>query len=146
MDRTKSEREKDTAEKAKKEQQLADAKGEKADTEATLAEDKKYLAELEVMCKKKTEEYESRQELRQGEQEAIGKAIEILSGAAVSGAADKHLPAFVQKGAKTIKVHTSFVQLRSDAVSPLQKRVATFLSERASKANSPILSLVATKI
>merc|ERR1719197_724582 len=71
LDRTKSERTKDVAEKAKKEQQLADAKGEKADTEATLAEDKKYLKELEIMCKTKTEEYESRQELRQGELDAI---------------------------------------------------------------------------
>jgi chromosome segregation ATPase len=52
----------------------------------------------------------------------------------------------VQKGAKAVKAHTSFAQLRSDAVSPLQKRVAAFLAERASKANSPVLSLMATKM
>merc|ERR1719456_140483 len=138
LDRTKSERAKDIAEKAKKEQQLADAQGEKADTEAALAEDEKYLKELKQMCHTKTQEYESRQELRAGEQEAIGKAVEILSGDAVSGAAAKHLPALVQK--------SSFAQLRSNAVSPLQKRVAEFLQGRAAKMNSPLLSLVATRM
>merc|ERR1719502_707843 len=137
LDKTKDERAKDIAEKAKKTQQLADAQGEKADTEAALAEDEKYLAELKAMCAQKTQEYEARQELRQGEQDAIGKAVEILSGGAVSGAADKHLPGLVQ---------TSFAQLRSVAVSPLQKRVAAFLQDRASKVNSPILSLVATRM
>merc|ERR1719183_1954008 len=139
LQRTKDERARDAAEKAAKEQALADAQGEKADTEATLAEDEKYLAELRQMCKTKTEEFEQRQELRQGELDAIAKATEVLSGGAVSGAADKHLPGLLQKG-------TSFVQSRNSAVSPLQSRVAAFLKERASKVNSPILSLVATKI
>merc|ERR1719487_745093 len=40
----------------------------------------------------------------------------------------------------------SLAQLRSSAVSPLQSRVAAFLKERATKVNSPILSLVATKM
>jgi len=137
LDRTNDERARDAAEKAAKEQQLADAQGEKADTEATLAEDEKYLAELRQMCKTKTAEFEARQELRQGEQDAIAKAVEILGGGAVSGAADKHLPGLMQK---------SLAQLRSSAVSPLQSRVAAFLKERATKVNSPILSLVATKM
>merc|ERR1719506_3541226 len=137
LDRTNDERARDAAEKAAKEQQLADAQGEKADTEATLAEDEKYLAELRQMCKTKTAEFESRQEIRQGEQEAIAKAVEILGGGAVSGAADKHLPGLMQK---------SLAQLRSSAVRPPQSRVAAFLKERATKVNSPILSLVATKI
>merc|ERR1719326_1561718 len=69
LERTKDERARDAAEKAAKEQQLADAQGEKADTEATLAEDEKYLTELRKMCKTKTAEFEARQELRQGEQD-----------------------------------------------------------------------------
>merc|ERR1719182_911752 len=133
---TQDQRERDIVEKAEKEQALANAKGEKADTEATLAEDEKYLAELRQMCKTKTAEFESRQELRQGEQDAIAKAVEILGGGAVSGAADKHLPGLMQ---------TSLAQLRNSAVSPLQSRVAAFLKDRATKVNSPILSLVATK-
>merc|ERR1719159_1023291 len=89
LDRTNDERARDAAEKAAKEQALADAQGEqaladaqgeKADTEATLAEDEKYLAELRQMCKTKTAEFEARQELRQGEQDAIAKAVEILGG------------------------------------------------------------------
>merc|ERR1719197_1577246 len=131
---TKEQRERDIAEK---EQALADAKGEKAETETTLAEDEKYLSELRQMCKTKTAEFEQRQELRQGEQDAIAKAVEILAGDAVSGAADKHLPGLVQK---------SLAQLRSTAVSPLQSRLAAFLTARASKVNSPILFLVATKM
>merc|ERR1719261_1634968 len=80
------------ASRAKKSQQLADAKGEKADVEATIAEDEKYLRELREMCRQKTEEFESRQEPRSGEITAIEKAVEILGGGAVSGAAAKHLP------------------------------------------------------
>merc|ERR1719197_301178 len=137
LENTKDQRDRDIVEKAQKEQQLADAKGEKADTEATLAEDEKYLAELREMCRTKTAEFESRQELRQGELDAIGKAVEILGGGAVSGAADKHLPGLIQ---------TSLAQMRASAVSPLQSRVAAFLKERASKVNSPILSLVATRM
>merc|ERR1719473_2298961 len=136
MDRTKDERARDAAEKAAKEQAMADAQGEKAATEQTLAEDEKYLAELKQMCKTKTAEYNARQELRQGEQEAIAKAVEILGGGAVSGAADKHLPGLVQK---------SLVQLRNTEISPLQSKVAAFLKERATAVNSPILSLLATK-
>merc|ERR1719359_2345581 len=101
MERTTGERERDIA--------------EKAETEATLAEDEKYLAELRQMCKTKTAEFESRQELRQGEQDAIAKAVEILGGGAVSGAADKHLPGLVQRS-------TSLAQLKGSAVSPFQGR------------------------
>merc|ERR1719473_1511544 len=139
LDRTKDERAKDIALKAKKEQQLADAQGDKADTEAAKAEDEKYLQELRDMCHTKTMEYNARQELRQGEQEAIGKAVEILGGGAVSGAADKHLPALIQKG-------SSFAQFRSTSVSPLQRKVASFLQEKAEQVNSPILSLMATRM
>merc|ERR1719498_506484 len=51
----------------------------------------------------------------------------------------------LQKSAKAFKAH-SFVQFRDSQVSPLQKRVATFLQSRAKKTNSPILSLVATRM
>merc|ERR1719262_2153382 len=107
LERTKDERARDAAEKAAKQQQLADA------------EDEKYLAELRQMCKTKTQEFEQRQELRQGELDAIAKATEVLSGGAVSGAADKHLPAALMQ--------KSLAQVRNTAVSPLQSRVAKFL-------------------
>merc|ERR1719378_694723 len=100
MDRTAEEREEDIALKAEKERQLAEAKGEKADTEATLAEDEKYLKELKEMCRQKTAEFEARQELRQGELQAIGKAVEIMQSKV----------ALVQ--VPTVKRATSLVQLR----------------------------------
>merc|ERR1719408_943543 len=78
MDRTEEERQADIALKAEKSRRLAEAQGEKADTEAALAEDEKYLKELKEMCRQKTAEFEARQELRQGELEAIAKAIDIM--------------------------------------------------------------------
>merc|ERR1719265_1273005 len=103
MDRTAEEREEDIALKADKERQLAESQGEKADTEATLAEDEKYLNELREMCKQKTAEFEARQELRQGELQAIGQAIEIMQSKV----------AFVD--AKPKRRWASLVQLRSSA-------------------------------
>merc|ERR1719486_1002713 len=135
LDRTKDERARDAAEKAKKEQALADAKGEKADTEATLAEDEKYLAELRQMCKTKTEEFESRQELRQGELDAIAKATEILAGGGVTLLSQKH-------GMK--KAATSFAQVRlASKQTQLQRKVAAYLEARAKSTNSRSLALLA---
>merc|ERR1719265_278328 len=87
MKSSKYEREQKVAAKAKAEQALGDAKGEKADTEAALAADTKYLKELNAECAAKTRAFEERQATRAGELEAIGKAVEILSGKAVTGGA-----------------------------------------------------------
>merc|ERR1719450_1064268 len=92
--------------KAKKLQAKAEAQGDLKDTTTTMEEDKKYLADLTATCSQKAGDFESRQQLRAEEIEAIEKAIEIISSGAVSGAADKHLPALLQK--------SSFAQLRAD--------------------------------
>jgi len=69
---------------------------------------------------------------------AIEKAIEIMSSGSVSGAADKHLPGFVQ---------TSLMQLRSDGSrSPTQDRVARYLREKAKALNSRVLLSLATRV
>merc|ERR1719152_13685 len=73
----------------------SDAK-EKAATEADLAEDETYHKDLTAECDEKSKSFEEKQQLRKDEIEAIGKAIEILSGEAVSGAAEKHLPGLMQ--------------------------------------------------
>merc|ERR1719161_2991357 len=101
------------SQKKGKEQAVATAKGELAETQATLAEDTKYLEDLKELYETKKSDYAARQELRQGELEALDKAIEIIAGGAVSGAADTHLPSFVQKG-------TSLAQLRSATQDPSQ--------------------------
>jgi len=86
----------------------------------------------------KSEAFEGRQKMRAEELEAIEKAIEIISGSAVKGSAEKHLPSLVQK--------TSFVHLRSSSRSAKQQRAAKVLKARALRLGSDRLSLLAVKV
>merc|ERR1719199_2259016 len=115
-------REKKAAAKAQAEQDLAKAQGDKAATEQTIAEDTEYLKQLKAECAAKTAAFEERQATRAGELEAIAKAVEILSGGAVSGAAAKHLPGLLQTKKRGFKGHHSFAQFRSIQSSPRQRR------------------------
>merc|ERR1719313_3048549 len=124
--------------KAKREQDKADAEGELVDTKATLAEDEKFLSDLTAECEQKNIDFEQRQKVRQEELEAIQQAIDIMSSDEVSGSGDKHLPGLVQV--------SSLVQLRSTSQSAAQRAVATFLADRAQRADSRILSLLAQKV
>merc|ERR1719261_654816 len=126
------------SQKKGKEQAAATAKGELAETQATLAEDTKYLEDLKELYETKKSDYAARQELRQGELEALDKAIEIIAGGAVSGAADTHLPSFVQKG-------TSLAQLRSATQDPSQATVAQFLQSQGQRVNSKLLAALAIR-
>merc|ERR1719160_138603 len=72
--------------KAETEQEKADDEKDLAQTTADRDEDQKYLDDLKALCAQKRTDFESRQALRQGEIEAIEKAIEIISGTAVAGA------------------------------------------------------------
>jgi hypothetical protein len=125
--------------KAKSLQSKASAEGDLADAQGTLAEDEKYLADLIATCEQKAVSYESRQKLRAEELEAVNKAIEIMSGGAVSGASEKHLPSLAQQA-------TALVQLRNGAQSPSQVKVVAFLKNQAGKLNSRLLSVLATKV
>merc|ERR1719373_1538542 len=93
--------------KAAKLQAKADAEGDLKDTTTTRNEDQKYLDELVATCEQKASDFESRQQLRAEEIEAIEKAIEIISSGDVAGNADKHLPSLIQLG-------SSFVQTSSE--------------------------------
>merc|ERR1719311_457372 len=126
--------------KAEREQDKADAEKDLAQTTADRDEDQKYLDDLTALCTQKRADFAKRQELRQGELDAIDKAIEIISSAAVAGAAEKHLPQLLQSGA------VSFAQLRSNDQNPLQERVAAFLASRGDDLKSKLLSLVAQKV
>merc|ERR1719424_1427567 len=97
--------------------------------------DQKYLSGLSATCEQKASDFESRQQLRADEIVAIEKAIEIISSGAVSGNADKHLPAMVQKKG------SSLAQLRSSSTA--QNRVAQYLSAQATKLNSRVLAAIA---
>merc|ERR1711972_894070 len=101
--------------KAKKLQMKADAEGDLTDTSTTKQADEKYLSDLTATCEMKATDFESRQQLRAEEIEAIQKAIEILSGDAVSGNAAKHLPTLLQT-----KRSAALAQLRADSASGAQ--------------------------
>jgi len=123
--------------KAETLQSKADAKGDLEDTTSTRDADQTYLNDLTATCEQKATDFESRQQLRADELEAIEKAIEIISSNAVSGNADKHLPGLVQ---------TSFAQLRADSSSANQARVATYLQRRADQLGSRVLSALAVRV
>merc|ERR1719262_1190133 len=103
------------------------------------ADDEKYLADITATCEQKAADFAKRQELRQGELDAVSKAIEIMSSDAVAGSGKKHLPTLVQTG-------TALAQLRSQTMSPVQRAVASFLSDKARSTNSRILSLISLKV
>jgi len=126
-----------TTTKAKTIEAEATAKGDLADTQASLAEDEKFLSDLDTECKTKSFDYEQRQIVREGEIEAIEKAIEIMSGDEVAGA---NALTLVQ-----VKNKVSLVQLRSSVRNPAQDAVASFLQQQADKTGSKLLSLIAAK-
>jgi len=126
--------------KAKKLQAKADATGQLQDTTTTMEADKKFLADTSATCEQKAADFESRQQLRAEELEAIAKAIEIISSGAVSGNAEKHLPSLVQKS-------KALAMLRSDTSNQIvQAKVAQFLQDRASQLNSRVLSALAVRV
>merc|ERR1719434_71967 len=124
--------------KPKNLQNKADATGDLKDTTTTKNADSKYLADLTSTCEEKASAFESRQQLRADEIVAIEKAIEIISSGAVSGNADKHLPAMLQKA-------SAFSQFMSSSNTQVQSRVAQYLQSQAAKLNSRVLSAVAVR-
>jgi len=127
--------------KAKALQSKADTEGELSDTSTTKHEDEKYLADLTATCQTKASDFESRQQLRAEEIEALEKAIEILSGDSVSGAAEKHLPALLQH-----KKGAALAQLRSGDSNPTQQRVAQYLNDEGKRLNSRVLAALAVRV
>jgi len=125
--------------KAETIQAKADATGDLQDTTTTRDADTAYLEDLTATCAQKSSDFDSRQQLRAEEIEAIEKAIEIISSGAVAGSAEKHLPSLAQKSA--------FAQLRSESNNneAALKKVAAFLQKKSNSIGSRILALIATK-
>jgi len=128
-----------TTAEAKNKQASADASATLTDTEATRADDNAYLEELVATCQIKSKDFKSRQQLRTEEIEALEKAVEILSGKTVSGAAEKHLPSAALVAKKT----SSLAQLRSTR--PVQEKVAAYLKAASEKLGSSVLSALAVR-
>merc|ERR1719440_2537387 len=125
--------------RAKKLQAKKMAEADLAETEAVMAADKKYLADVTATCETKASEFASRQKLRTEEISVLEQAIEIISSPEVSGAADEHLPSLIQsRGA-------ALAQLRADEKSPVQVRVSQYLKDRAGQINSRVLALISVR-
>merc|ERR1712060_1040463 len=138
-DQAKQDRTEKAETKAKKLQAKADAEGDLKDTTTTRDADQKYLDDLTATCEQKASDFESRQQLRTEELEAIAKAIEIISSGAVSGNADKYLPTLVQK-------KKSLVVLRADSQSRWRAKAEMFLQQRAHELQSRVLSAMADRV
>merc|ERR1719191_1241507 len=126
--------------KAKKLQAKADAEGDLTDTTTTRDDDVKFLEDLTAECEQKAADFESRQNLRQEEIEAISKAIEIISSGSVAGKSEKHLPQLLQ-----IK-SAALMQLRGDGHSATQQKVAAYLAMQSKQLNSRLLSTLAVRV
>jgi len=122
--------------KAKRSGESAQAKSDIAATQKELAEDQKALADMEATYAAKSDQFAANQVVRKDELEAIGKAIEIISGGAVAGSADKHLPGLLQK--------TSFLQVRSS--SRARSALAAFLKNKAQLLSSKALRTLAMQV
>jgi len=133
---------KDRVDKTKALKSKADAEGEVKDTITTRDEDQKYLDDVKAECALKASDFESRQQLREEELQAIQKAIDIISDPAVSGAAQKHLPGLISMHSKKGQ---SFAQLRSATQNPVQYEIAQFLEDRANQIGSRVLSMLAAR-
>jgi hypothetical protein len=141
IDQAKQDRGEKAESKAKTLQAIAENKGDLQDTSSTKKEDEKYLSDLTATCSAKASDFESRQELRSEEIKAIEKAIEIISGGAVAGNAEKYLPKMlIQKKSST------FPQLRADGRNPIQANVALYLQQKAKALNSRVLSALAEHV
>merc|ERR1719201_2413190 len=127
-----------TETKAKKLEAKAKAEGDVGDTTDQMNEDTKYLEDLTATCGEKSKAFEARQQLRAEELEAIEKAIEIVSSGAVSGNADKHLPALIQTKS------SAFAQLRT-TLSHDQANVVQYLQRRSKELNSRVLGMLAVR-
>jgi hypothetical protein len=131
---------KKTALKAKRQEEAAKAKADKAVTEASKAQDETVLADTNANCQQTSDEYEKNQVVRANEIEALRKATEIISSESVSGSGDKYLPsALLQTKA------TALAQLRAGSDNLTRQKVVEFLQGRAKKLGSKYLALMATR-
>jgi len=131
--------------KATRLEDAAEAKGDLADTESALAEDTKFLHDLNAECEQKSWDFEQRQKVRAGEIEAIGKAIEIMSSPEVASGA-KHTSLTQRSMSWVPPAGVALAQLRSSGQSPNQEAVAQFLQQRSTQYKSRLLMLMAQRV
>jgi len=132
---------------ANNKQAIADAETQHSELSATRDDDVAFLDELHTTCNQKASDFSSREDLRAGEIDALDKAIEILSGSAVKGAAATHLPSLLRKGGNVTKaVSTALVQTHSLRKTSAQDQAATFLQGASERLGSSILYAVSLRV
>jgi len=136
IERATAERSRKTKTKAQRMEDAAAAKGDLSDTTAARDADQKYLEDIVAGCSQKSSDFADRQKLRDEELKAVEKAIEILGSDAVSGAGEKHLPAFgLLRSVQTVQGNEL-----------VQERVSQFLKDRADQLHSRTLSMLAVRV
>merc|ERR1719380_401471 len=115
-------------EKAKCDNDLAEAKEDLGQTQGALAEDEKFSGNLEKTCKEAEANFEKRKESRLAEIQAVAETIEILTGDEAKDAMDTTF-SFVQTASQR-----SQNQLRRQAAAALRR------------SKIPELSLMATSV
>jgi len=109
----------------------AEAKEDLGQTQAQLAEDQKFLANLGTMCAEGDANFEKRKEARMSEIQAVSETIEILAGDEAKDAMDTTF-SFIQTEASSTKLR------RDLAASVLRKAFA--------KSRNPGLSMLVTSV
>merc|ERR1719364_634323 len=111
-------------------EKLVNDKQDQEDTETTLEEDIKFLADLKDKCANVDQDYEERTKTRQLEIAAVSKALEFLSS-------DEAHELF------TSTFNPKFVQTRSQADERKRARIVKVLEEAAQQHRDPRLSTLA---
>ncbi len=124
-----------------------EGRGELKATESDLDAMDTYVKDLKTTYKLKTDQFEKNQAVRKDELEAIGKAIEIIGGKAVSGAADEHLPAMllqIKSASKTTA--KSALRLKARSSSEQQRLVGKMAQQLLQKKHALHLNMIAVKM
>merc|ERR1719265_322168 len=142
IDAAKEDRAQKADTKAQRALDSSEAKSQLADAKADLAAAEKYLNEVTQTLRLKTQAFEHNQQVRAEEIKAIAKAIEIISGNAVKGNAEKHLPTLVQRAKGISLLQTSASTKRA----ALRQKVSEYLRQRAETLGSKVLSMAAVRL
>jgi hypothetical protein len=110
---------------------LAEAKEDLTQEEASLSENQKFLENMKATCETADKDFEERKKLRMQEIEAVAQTIQILT----------------EDDARDAMSGTySFIQQTSKEVDAKRRLAAEKLREAAKKAHSPQLSILATSV
>eukprot|EP00933_Yihiella_yeosuensis_P040584 TRINITY_DN348_c0_g2_i1.p1 TRINITY_DN348_c0_g2~~TRINITY_DN348_c0_g2_i1.p1 ORF type:complete len:665 (+),score=214.21 TRINITY_DN348_c0_g2_i1:72-2066(+) len=128
--------------KNKKLEEKASNKDTVDTVKSAKTEDTKYRSEVDAECSEKASDFKSRQELRQGELEAVAKAIEIMSNSAVSSTDERAALLQMKAHRKTVLALLRSVSKTQD----VRDKLVDFLQGRATKYGSKTLAQIASKV